>query len=208
MKKFLQQKEGVALVTSLIMTLISLAMVMSVMYMITSNIQRTGAFKRYKTALEASYGGTDMVMKEFVPQVLQALRDGNSPKTFLETTFGGSVNLSVLATDSCLYDKLSKGTAQWASSCSNTLSAKSAADFTFSIPSATGGQPYAIYSKIVDTKFGNTDVSGLELEGAGVAESLSVITPQHIPYVYRLEIQAEKVVNATEQANVSVLYAY
>jgi len=36
------------------MTLISLAIVMSVMYMITQNIQRTGALKRYKTALEAS----------------------------------------------------------------------------------------------------------------------------------------------------------
>lgn len=205
MKRFLQQEEGVALVTSLVMTLISLAIVMSVMYMITQNIQRIGTMKRYKTALEASYGGTDIVMKELVPQVLKNIA---APKTFLETTYGTSMNLAVLATDSCLSDKLTKETSQWGSACSSTVSAKSGADFAFRLPSATGGQPYAIYSKIVDTVFGNTDVSGLQLEGAGVAESLSVITPQHIPYVYRLEVQAEKVTNATEQANMSVLYAY
>jgi Flp pilus assembly pilin Flp len=205
MQRFMQQEEGVALITSLLMTLISLAIVMSVMYMISQNITRTGAFKRYKTALEASYGGTDIVMKEFVPQVLKNI---GAPKSFLETTYGTSMNLSVLATDTCLNDKLTKETSQWSAGCNSTTSAKSGADFSFRLPSATGGQPYAIYSKIIDTIYGNTDVSGLQLEGAGVAESLSVITPQHIPYVYRLEIQAEKVSNATEQANMSVLYAY
>lgn len=205
MKRFLHREEGVALVISLLMTLISLSIVMSVMYMITQNIQRTGALKRYKTALEASYGGTDIVMKELLPQVL---RNFASPKAFLESTYGTSINLSVLATNACLNDKLTKETASWGSACSSSVSAKSEADFSLMMPSATGGQPYAIYSKIIDTVNGNTDVSGVELEGAGVAETLSVITPQHIPYVYRLEIQAEKVTNATEQANMSVLYAY
>lgn len=204
MIKFSKNTNGIALVTALVMTLISLTIIMAVMYMITQNIQQTGAVKRYKTALEASYGGTDMVMKEFVPEVLKNI---GAPKAFLESTYS-ALNLSVMTTDSCLNDKLTKETSAWGSGCSSSTTPKANADFMFQLPSATGGQPYAIYSKIVDTIFGNTDQSGLQLEGAGVAESLSVITPQHVPYVYRLEIQAEKTTNATEQANMSVLYAY
>ena len=81
MKLFIQQEKGVALVTSLIMTLISLTIVMSVMYMITQSIVQTGTIKRYKTALEASYGGTDLIMKEFVPKIMDNITNA---KTYLE----------------------------------------------------------------------------------------------------------------------------
>jgi len=205
MKRFMQQQDGVALVTSLVMTMISLTIVMAVMYMITQSIERTGALKRYKTALEASYGGTDIIMKEIVPEVLKNYASGTLISD-METAYG-AISLDVSVTAACLQDKLTKGTASWATSCSQTPSPKAAPDMSFQLQ-ATGGQPYTIYTKIIDTINGNTDVSGLQLEGAGVAESLAVITPQHIPYVYRLEVQAERSANATEQANMSVLYAY
>lgn len=205
MKRFIQQQDGMALVTSLVMTMISLTIVMAVMYMITQNFERTGSFKRYKTALEASYGGTDIIMKEIVPEVLKNYASGTLISD-METAYG-AISLNVSVTAACLQDKLTKGTASWATSCSQTPSPKAVPDMTFQLQ-ATGGQPYTIYTKIIDTINGNTDVSGLQLEGAGVAESLAVITPQHIPYVYRLEVQAERSANATEQANMSVLYAY
>jgi hypothetical protein len=204
MKRWIQQEKGIALVTALLMTLISLTIIMSVFYMISPNIQRTGAFKRYKTALEASYGGTDVMMKELVPLVLQNIA---GPKSFLETSYGSSLSLAVTTTDACLIDKLTKETSQWGAACSNTTTVKSGSDLTFRLQ-ATGGQPYTVYTKIVDTTTGNTDVSGLQLGGAGVAESSSIITPQHLPYIYRLEVQAERSTNASEQANISVLYAY
>lgn len=204
MKLFIQQEKGVALVTSLIMTLISLTIVMSVMYMITQSIVQTGTIKRYKTALEASYGGTDLIMKEFVPKIMDNITNA---KTYLEGTYT-ALSLSVPTTDTCLNDKLTKETSQWDASCSAVTSANKNPDFTFMLPSATGGQPYAIYSKIIDTVMGNSDISGLELEGGAVTEALLVVKPQHIPYVYRLEIQAEKATNATERANISVLYGY
>lgn len=204
MKLFIQQESGVALVTSLIMTLISLTIVMSVMYMITQSIVQTGTIKRYKTALEASYGGTDLIMKEFVPKIMDNITNA---KTYLEDTYT-ALSLSVDTTNTCLNDKFTKESIQWDASCNSLTSAKTNPDFTFRLPSATGGQPYVIYSKIIDTSVGNSDVSGLQLEGGGVSEALLVVKPQHVPYVYRLEIQAEKVANATEQANMSVLYAY
>lgn len=204
-KTFAKNKDGIALITALLMTMISLTIVMAVMYMITQSIQQTGLAKRYKTALEASYGGTDIVMKEIVPEIMKNFISA-SLVTNLETTFS-AVSLLVLTSDTCLQNKLSLGTKAWDASCSQTTNPRSSPDIEFQMP-AVNGQPYMIYAKIVDTLGGNTDQSGLQLEGGGVAESLSFITPQHLPYVYRLEIQAERSTNATEQANMSVLYAY
>ncbi|GFE61357.1 hypothetical protein [Geobacter sp. AOG2] len=205
MNRLLAKQDGIALVTALFMTLISLTIVMAVMYMISQNIQQTGSSKRYKTALEASYGGTDIVMKEILPTVLKNYASATLV-TDLQSSFAG-VNLEVRATQTCLQDKLSKGTSDWDPACSRYPDPKSTPDMTMQLQ-ATGGQRYTVYSQIVDTVFGNTDTSGLQLEGAGVAESLSVITPQHIPYVYRMEVQAQKETNAVERANMSVLYAY
>ncbi len=78
---------------------------------------------------------------------------------------------------------------------------------TFNLLSATDN-PYTIYSKIVETYVGNSDVSGLQLEGAGVAEATPGITPPHLPYLYRLEIQGERSQASSAQANIEVLYAY
>lgn len=205
MKSFASNNDGVALVTSLVLTLVSLTIVMAVMYMVTQSVQTVGLYKRYKTALEASYGGTDVVMKDIIPYVLKNYASG----TLLTdaVTAYSMINLDVQATQVCLQNKLTKATTDWTAACNSGLSAKTASDFVFRLQS-TGGAPYAVYSKIVDTVVGNTDMSGLQLEGAGVAETLSVITPQHIPFVYRMEIQTERAQNAYEQSNISVLYAY
>jgi len=218
----LANNKGIALVTSLMLTLISLTICMAVLYMITQNISSTGAMKRYKTAQEASYGGTDIFMKELVPNILENFANNFSEyhdsfteyKTALETTLFNAVSLQVRPNDpddatrrACMTDKLTKATSGWNSACNSSLNPKTGPDMTMTL-SATGGQPFTIYAKIVDTVFGNSDMSGLQLEGAGVAESLTVIAPQHIPFVYRLEIQSERSVNAREQANMSLLYAY
>lgn len=207
MSRILAKQDGIALVTALMLTLISLTIVLSVMYMITQSIQQTGAIKRYKTALEASYGGTDILMKEIVPLILKNFASTSTElKNDLEGTYG-LLNLTVLADPQCLKDKFNLATSSWGGACNQLINPKASADMSFQLQ-ATGGQPFAVYTKVVDTIFGNSDTSGLQLEGAGVAESTSVITPQHIPFVYRVEVQAEKANNATEQANMSILYAY
>lgn len=199
---FARNKDGVALVTALCMTLISLTIVMAVMYVITQGIIRTGTMKTYRTALEASYGGTDIVIKEIVPALLRVdtgfLDDLNNKY---------SMNFMKDTTDACLNDKLTKRTADWDPACSQSLDLRADRDFSFTLQ-ASAGQPYSIYTKVIDTISGNTDTSGLQLEGAGVAESTSVLTPQHLPYVYRVEVQGERSQNAVERANLTVLYAY
>ncbi len=205
MKRFIANKNGIALVTALIMTLISLTIVMSVMYMISQNISTTGMNKRYRSALEASYGGTDILMKELVPKIL----DGT-----LNAATYSAIDLTV---DPCLQEKLNNSTASWSSACSQIPEAKNSPDIKFKLQAA-GGQPYNVYAKIIDTVVeGNTDMSGLQLEGGGVGEQNPVVKPKHLPFMYRLEIQAEKASNelvpqsnrtGIEKANISVLYAW
>lgn len=207
MARLLAKQDGIALVTALMLTLISLTIVMSVMYMLTQSIQQTGANKRYKTALEASYGGTDILMKDIVPLILKNF--ASTPTALvndLESTYN-MLSLKVLADPQCLKNKLTMGAENWGGTCDQLINPKASSDISFQLQ-ATGGQPFTVYTKVVDTILGNSDTSGLQLEGAGVAETSLVITPQHVPFVYRVEIQAEKANNATEQANMSVLYAY
>ena len=79
--KLLCNQKGIALVTSLMLTLISLTLVMFLMYMITSSVKLSGANKRYKTALEASYGGVDIVANEVMPQLFSNMSSPTSAIT-------------------------------------------------------------------------------------------------------------------------------
>lgn len=205
MKMLLKNENGIALVTALMLTLISLTMIMALLYMITAGTQLTGAQKRYKTSLAAAQGGADVVIKDILPSIMQNQGDAN----LVANVEGGfsALSLDVTATQACLQAKLTTPTSQWPSACSQQSNPKQGPDMSLLLPS-TIGEPYRIYTKIIDTVKGNSDISGLQLEGAGVAESTPVLTPQHFPYLYRVEVQGERSVNAREQANISALYAY
>lgn len=197
-------KRGFALVTSLMLTLISLTIVLSILYFITQGTQLSGLHRKYRTALEASHGGTELFTKDILPFVMKNY-SSTSLENDLESGFN-AVQLDVL-NSGCLQKKLINSTQNWPSGCDKTSNPKSNPDLRFTMQ-ATAGNPFYVYSKIVDTTTGNTDISGLQLEGAGVAESQSILTPQHFPYIYRVEVQGERANNSTAQANIEVLYAY
>lgn len=201
--KLIGNEKGIALITALMLTMISLTLILGLLYMLGQGVLMSASQKRYRTALEASYGGAEVVLKDVVPMVFQGYSSSQ-----LSSQFAG-VSMQFGSGNACLKQKLNLPTSQWSGSCSSTINAKSASDISFTLQ-ATGpsSAPYTVYAKIVDTLKGNTDTSGLQLEGAGVAEAAAVITPQHFPFVYRLEVQAERSMNAVERANVSVLYAY
>lgn len=201
---FLLDNKGIALVTSLMLTLISLTIVMALLLMITQGTRISALNKKYKTAIEASYGGAEILTKEIMPFVMLNYSSVNL-RSDLQTKFS-AVNLNVNSVD-CLQKKLTKATSAWPSACTNIPNPKQSPDITYTMV-ATAGNPFVVYSKIVDTVVGNSDIGGLTLEGAGVAESSSVLTPQHFPYIYRVELQGERQSNAGAQANIEVLYAY
>ena len=203
--KYLYNNKGIALVTSLMLTLISLTIVMALLYMVTQSTKISGASKRYKTALEASYGGSELYTKDILPYLMQNY--GSSTLAASAASTFSAVSLQIVATQDCLQSKMTMPSSKWPTGCSNSSSAKQSPDMRFNLLSATA-TPYTIYSKIVETMLGNTDISGLQLEGAGVAEGSAGITPQHFPYLYRLELQGEQSTASTAQANIEVLYAY
>jgi len=210
--KVVKNEDGIALVTSLMMTLMTLAIIMSVMYLITSSIQHTGASKRYKSALEAANGGTEMIVKDLFPMIMRDVASASLANDI--ATYSGDSNVIVSISQAqaqCLQAKLTLPTNQWPASCTaantTTINPKSSPDLQIQLK-ATSGPDFTVYSKIVDTVAGNSDISGLQLEGSGVAESSTIITPQHYPYIYRLEVQGERSANAVEKSNISVLYAY
>ncbi|MSN26359.1 MAG: hypothetical protein GJV46_10900 [Geobacter sp.] len=198
------------------LTLISLTIVMYLMYMITAGVQMSGANKRYKTALEASYGSTDVVLKDVLPIVFTNL---STPVTALSASgFASSLDLSPSA-GSCLKQKLTRPASKWSAACSNSTDAKTGADITLTLNSTTAS-PFKVYTKIVETMCsdprpypaGNctgSDLSGLTLDsGSSVAGGNNGVTVQHLPATYRIEVQGERSTNPLEKAKLSVLYAY
>lgn len=221
----LSSNTGVALVTALMFTVLALVISMSLLYMVTAGIRSTAALKRYKTALDASYGGVEIITKDLLASGLSFQNQTSSFSSFMADK-GGFLNP---AFSGCFQTKLDNPRRLWGACSSLTTNIKSSPDIAFTL-SATSGLPYAVYTKIVDTtewRFtsfstqasgrptavtkviaGNSDRGGNnELTQGGVAGAKSPSIP-HYPYIYKIEVQAEKQQNPAEKANLSVLYAY
>jgi hypothetical protein len=54
---------------------------------------------------------------------------------------------------------------------------------------------------------GNSDTTNFSLEGGSTTDGSGVTVP-HYPYMYRIEIQAERSQNPAEKSKISVQYAY
>lgn len=204
--KILTNERGVALVTSMLLTMISLAIVMAALYFITQQTQLSAASKHYRNALEASHGGVEVFVKDVIPKIF------NNYST--ASAFSG-IGMSI-PNQGCTATKLSKDTAEWGT-CNDTLrpyDPKSAPDATFNLK-GLGLQPgFNVYAKVVDTQKGNSDTSPYGeslLIGSAVTGGLAAagsVTPKHIPAIYRIEVQGERDKNPQEKAQLTVLYAY
>lgn len=210
-----------ALVTALMLTLISMTIVMYLLLMVTSGIKQSGANKRYRTALEASYGGTEIMTKEVLPYIFLTTitNGGTNPGTAASGLFASALNFTA-ETDACLLQKLTSSTNWTACKSSSQLSdAKNAPDFTMKLNAASSTlnpspDPFTVYAKIVNTECGdkrtyaaggkctNSDLSGIFLD-AGIPTDM-----ERKPAIYKIEIQAERSTNAQEKSKMAILYAY
>ncbi|MBJ6727440.1 pilus assembly protein PilX [Geomesophilobacter sediminis] len=204
--KALKNEKGIALVTSLMLTLISLGIIMALLYMISAQTKVSGAHKRYKNSLEASHGGVQLLAKELIPLMITSA----DPKTTLTSQYAGlSLNM---VSNPCITQKLTQPSGTWSAVCganSTNADPKVSPDVTFTLP-AKSGPGYKVYAKIVDTTPGNSDTSGLDLDsGAAVTGGVgSGISPKHLPALYRIETEGESASNPQEKAALTVLYAY
>lgn len=210
--KFLKNNKGIALVTSLMFTLITLTITMVMLYMVLQSTQLSGAHKRYKNALDAAVGGVEIVTMEALPYLLSYAVDPTSD-TFQTRLSGDMPNLAALTgvSDSCLQAKLTSK--NWGAACgaaSANINPRDTPDMVFTLQSQVLGfgtpSGFRVYTKIVSTTPGSTDMSGRNLEG----QSTTGAPPSDIgsPYLYRIEVSSEKTSNPNERANLSILYAY
>jgi hypothetical protein len=208
----LSGEKGVALVVVLAMVVLSAAMFAVVLHFIQRGTETSGIDKRYETAKEASLGAIDVFAKEIIPMAIakaQFSPDTSLTDALVNFSKTGGNKIEKNATSACFSDKLLKSTANWGAGCDSSPQPKAAPDVTFTL-TGTDGQPFVVYTKIVDTVAGNSNTSGVSLEGAGVVDSMSaMVSVQHFPYMYSMEVQGERASNPTgERAAFEVLYAF
>ncbi len=227
--KYVKNEKGIALVTSLLLTLIALTIVAALMYFVTTGIQLSASGKRYKNVVEAGYGGVALTVNEIIPSLNSAIfgnfSSGSSSGVSTLLSKYGSGNIALSMSDlNCLRSKLDNTTAYWGSACSagnKSMDPKESPDFSFVLKHTQNASwdfqsksdpGFRVYSKIVDTPIkGNTDKADNPnlRKGENVTESAEAGgTGITIPTTYRIEVSAERVANPQEKSDISVLYAY
>lgn len=218
MKNLLKNNDGIALVTTLMLTMISLTMVMYLMLMVTSSIKQSGANRRYRSAIEAAYAMPDILTKEILPTIFDNTisAGGTTPGTVAKSKLFPSDPNFTTGTDPCILEKMTSPQSKWSAGCSSSNDAKESPDFTLKLNS-TSSEPFTAYAKIVSTQCSDTrpyavggrctnsclasDCGSLDSDGIGVVV-------MSMPAIYRIEIRAERSTNPQEKAQISLLYAY
>ncbi len=218
--RHVKNEKGIALVLALLLSLISLAILSALIYFITQGTEMSGFLKRYRTAGEAAKGGLQLTTNEFIPYLIS----GGSTSSLSSLYNSGSSSLPYplalafpsSSSTNCFNIKLQNPTASWvAAGCPNDPNLNNpdptvgAADATFNLQAYGPSQPFQVSLRIVDTVLGNTDTSGLDLEGLGVVDSGSgMVSPAPQPYLYRIEATSQRLNNPDEKASFSAIYAY
>jgi hypothetical protein len=223
----IKNEKGIALVTALMFTLLTLGIIMTLLYMITQGTKVTAANKSYKTALEASYGATDMIAKDILPNIFKNMTTATRISDFASGSTLSSLGFAVSNSD-CLANKSKYNTSDWnhGGTCTadsadmSSIAATTLPDMTFNLKADNDSTGYKVYAKIVDTRCGgdpaigqkctNSDAGGIEGldSGNSVSSTNSAITVVRRPAYYRLEVQGERAANPSEKSKLSILYAY
>jgi cellobiose-specific phosphotransferase system component IIC len=216
-KKILGNEQGVALVTSLMLTLIALMISLVMLYMVAQGTRMSGMQKRYKNSVEAAVGNVDIVTMDIIPYLMSFTSGYTGTAGYYQNNLTASINAAisptVLVSDACLNEKLTKPTPLWSAACTSanrSVDAKQSADISVILRSQITGlgavTGFRVYSKIISTTIGSSDLSGRNLEG----QSTTGQPPQDVgaPYLYRIEVTGERESNPLERSNISVLYAY
>lgn len=215
--KIIKNQKGIALMTALLLTLVTLAVIMAVFYLINRQTNTSAAQKVYTSALQAAYGDSDIFIKDLLPMMFPYVDDPLKDNSYWENNFTG-IDLKIASTSACMNDKLKKDTVDW-SNCptgSTSTDATAFADTTIMLKGVNTN--YKVYSKIIDTIKGNTDSSGnsdrYSSADGSTGKGGNNLDGKRVPFVYTVEIQAEAASSALgnkpgqEKAMLEVLYAY
>lgn len=218
-------EKGLAMATVLVLSVIALAVMAALIYLVTQGTRFSGSSKRYETAREAAVGGTDVVTAIMNNQgnlVIPAMGI-NLPTTCTCSPINpfDLDNIEAPDPDTCLCEKLclptykSTGVYNWKNCTTTAVSITDpvdSADIQFLLPANPlfGEKQYRIFGKIVDTSVGSTGLGAQVNETCGGVVNSNCEPPQTqpMPYLYRIEITArDESKNTPEMARFSILYA-
>ena len=209
----MRSERGVVLLVVIVLSAIVLAVMTSLIYMITVGTQVTGIEKRYRTAHDAAFGGWAAF-----GQLLATRGSSSDVSTFFSSLASAGLNPSITNDAACtgtteaglskygIEAKMMTRSTTWSAACgTNITTTASSADLTMTL----GSPKFNVYAKIVNTFPGNTASSGAGLFGQGVVFNNSgVIAAYPMPYLYAIEVDAENTLNPAERARLSILYQY
>jgi len=212
-------KKGIALLIVLVIIVMSSAMIAVIIFFVMRGTEYTALQKKYATSKEASIGALEVLTKEIIPLAISGINLttlncsagtclSDVLASFSVITAASVTQVGDVATSNSCFSKKLLSAPPW-TGCDSTLDVKISPDVKFTLSGAAPAQPFDVYAKIVDTAAGNTNTSGLVLEGMGAAESAGgIITTRHFPYMYTIGVQGERQNNPAERVNLEVLYAY
>jgi len=203
--RILRSTDGAALVTALMLTMLSLVIAMMLLYSVTAGTRISASQKRYRSALAAAHGGVELLSREIVPRLFQS-----ETQTSLQDDFS-SINLQ-LSGYGCLQQKLKSSTTNW-SSCSAAQSSSDPAqspDMTFTLSGLPSEPSFRVTAKIVDTVPGNSDTTGVDYldQGSSVSGREEGTRPRHVPGMFNISVQGVGGGADHEKGRLSLLYAY
>jgi hypothetical protein len=225
----LKNEKGLALVTVLILSLIALAIISTLIFMVTQGTKVSGFYKRYSTSLEAGYGGAEIVTALVNNRgQLDITGLGVNFPTQCVCGFDADPTDEVYflpSPDTCLCRKLcippykSDGTTyNWGVAGAGACPADGASmnidvnkdltvpDMQFNLSGT--GVDYRVTAKIVDTTLGVSDMSGEQLScGSGTGYPCEGFHGEPTPYLYRIEVNTRSI-TTNEKSRLSILYAF
>lgn len=208
-----QNDRGMALLIVLVLSAIGLGLMTTLIYLITSGTQVSGIQRRYRTALEASMGGKDVILE------VLAMKDSSMTDIDAYLASLGDIVVTYRTPSSCtgmggltgFQAKLRTSSSSWVD-CDSTIAVDtSTATPNYDMKFDLGIYPrYTVYAKIVDTISGSAVGAATKLRGgAGVLTSQGdAIQVAGVPNMYTVEIQTENSANPQERAKLQVLYQY
>jgi len=195
-ERTLGNERGMALVMALILGVIGMLMLASVLYVVRTGAWTSGSKKRYQEALASAHGGMSFFAKEIIQRGVSgtALSDMG--------TYNGMLTQVITSTD--FTKKLTTTGIRGDGTYPN-----GAVDMNLTLTFPAPNPNMVVGTTILSTSRGNSGTSSNVLVGGGVVNNAGgTIAPQHIPYLFQIDIQARSAINTRENAWLSTVYAY
>ena len=209
--KPLNNQDGIALVTALMLGMFGMLMVAALLFMVNTGTWLSGSQARRQTALAAAHGANNF----FVKEVIERGMEGTGLNAMGD--YGG-----MLASGDGTAGNAADAAADFATKLDMTgrrndplypLYPDNEVDATIRFTAPNGGPDIIVTATVTSTKRGNSGVTGdLSLTTGGVVTNDSgTITPQQIPALYQIRVEGQRDANPNqrvERARLNSLYMY